>query len=65
MASQLADKVVRLVGSGADRPDGESSVPIDIHYSKVSEWLVGGGEGGVRGLGVQVCVSGRCGSGEC
>ena len=36
------DSIARLVGSGYDKPSGESEVPIDINYAKVAEWLVRG-----------------------
>lgn len=32
--------VARLVGYGYDRPSGDDEMPLDVHYAKVTEWLV-------------------------
>lgn len=37
---RLAEAVVRKVGEGYDRPDGDSQLPVDIKYDKLQEWLV-------------------------
>ena len=36
----IADSIVRQVGAGFDRPDGDRALPLDINYAKLSEWLV-------------------------
>lgn len=33
--------IARLVGGGVERPNGDTQMPLDINYGKVSEWLVG------------------------
>ena len=40
LVSRVADTVARKIGEGYDRPDGDSSLPLDVNYAKVSEWLV-------------------------
>ena len=40
LVSKVADSVARKIGEGYDRPDGDSSLPLDVHYAKVAEWLV-------------------------
>lgn len=32
--------LAKLVGEGFDRPGGDSELPLDINYAKISEWLV-------------------------
>lgn len=40
MASYLTAK---LVGEGFAKPDADSTLPIDIRYEKLGEWLVSAG----------------------
>ncbi len=43
MAARASDPpaIVRKVGEGQDKPLGEQEIPIDVHYQKLLDFLVG------------------------
>lgn len=48
----MAALTAKLVGGGYERPDADKSLPLDVHYAKLAEWLVSGCGCGTRQLGV-------------